>query len=106
MIILDPFPRQSRSGNRASFEDTSQLWLTVGNTVSDLTAPQFEPQISAPETNALTLDQLGDWSSSKTFVSVARGLRFESRAVQIGHSVANGSPQLRYYFEKSCVART
>ena len=33
------------------------------------------------------------WSSSNAFFSVAEGLRFESRAGQIGHNVANGQPR-------------
>ena len=45
------------------------------------------------------------WSSGKAFVSGAGGLRFKSRVGQIGHSVANGSPPLRHFFEGSCVAR-
>ena len=44
-------------------------------------------------------------SGNNAFVSVAGGLRFKSRAGQIGHSVANGSPLLRHFFERSCVAR-
>ena len=44
------------------------------------------------------------WSSGNAFVSGAGGLRFKSRAGQIGHSVANGSPPLRH-FERSCAAR-
>ena len=45
------------------------------------------------------------WSSGNAFVSGAGDLRFKSRAGQIGHSVANGSPPLRHFFERSCVAR-
>ena len=45
------------------------------------------------------------WSSGNAFVSGAGGLRFKSRAGQIGRSVANGSPSLRHFFERSCVAR-
>ena len=45
------------------------------------------------------------WSSGNAFVSGAGGLRFKSRAGQIRHSVANGSPPLRHFFERSCVAR-
>ena len=45
------------------------------------------------------------WSSGNAFVSGAGGLRFKSRAGQIGHSVANGSPLLQHFFERSCVAR-
>ena len=36
------------------------------------------------------------WSSGNAFVSGAGDLRFKSRAGQIGHSVANGSPPLPY----------
>ena len=39
------------------------------------------------------------------FVCGVGGLRFKSRAVQIVHSVANDPLPLRYFFEKSCVAR-
>ena len=44
------------------------------------------------------------WSSGNAFISGAGGLRFKSRTGQIGHSVANGSPPLRHFFEWSCVA--
>ena len=37
-------------------------------------------------------------SSGNVFVSGAVGLRFKSRAGQIGFSVANGSPSLQYFF--------
>ena len=45
------------------------------------------------------------WSSGNAFVSGAGGLRFKSQAGQIGHSIANGSPPLRHFFKRSCVAR-
>ena len=44
-------------------------------------------------------------SSGNAFVSEAGGLRSKSRASQIGHSVASGSPPLRCFFERSCVVR-
>ena len=50
-------------------------------------------------------DFYASWSSGNAFVSGAGGLRFKSRAGQIGHSVADGSPSLRYFSERSCVAR-
>ena len=43
--------------------------------------------------------------SNQVFVSRAGDRRFKSRAGQIGHSVANGSPPLRHFFERSYVAR-
>ena len=48
---------------------------------------------------------LGGWSSGNAFVSGAGGLGFKSWAGQIGHSVTNGSPTLRHFFDKICVAR-
>ena len=47
----------------------------------------------------------GRWSNGNAFVSGAGVLGFKSLADQIGHSVANGSPPLQYFFERSCVAR-
>ena len=49
---------------------------------------------------------MASWSSGNAFASGAEGLRFKSWAGQIGHSVANGSPPLQHFFERSCVART
>ena len=44
-------------------------------------------------------------SSGNAFVSEAGGLRFKPWAGEIAHSVAYGSPPLRHFFERSCVAR-
>ena len=44
------------------------------------------------------------WSSGNAFVAGTGSLRFKSWAVQIGHRVANSSPPLRHFFERSCVA--
>ena len=33
-------------GNTASFEEMSQWWQAINNTVFDLTNPRFEPQTS------------------------------------------------------------
>ena len=48
---------------------------------------------------------IASWSSGNAFVSKAGGLRFKALTGQIGHSVANGSPPLRHFFERYCVAR-
>ena len=45
------------------------------------------------------------WLSGNAFVSGAGDLRFKFRAGQIGHNVANGSPPLQHFSERSCVAR-
>ena len=49
-----------RLGNLAAFEEMSQWWRAVGNILSDLTGPRFEPQTSRSVTNAFPLDQLAD----------------------------------------------
>ena len=43
-----------RPGNIASFEQMSQWWRAVGNTVSDLTGLKFEPQTSRSRDNRIT----------------------------------------------------
>ena len=43
------------------------------------------------------------WINGNVFVSEVVGLRFKSPAGQIGRSVANDSPPLRHFFERSCV---
>ena len=45
------------------------------------------------------------YSSGNTFASGSGGLRFKSRAGQIGRSVANGSPLLRYFFKGAVLFR-
>ena len=45
------------------------------------------------------------WSSGNAFVPGTIGLRFKSQTGQIGHSVANDSPPLRHFYERSCIAQ-
>ena len=53
-----PIFTQIRRGNTAFFEEMSQRWRAVANTVSDLTDPKFELKLPVPETNELPLDQM------------------------------------------------
>ena len=46
-------------GNTASFEEMSQRWRVVGNTVSDLTGPRFEPQTSRSRDERVTARPTG-----------------------------------------------
>ena len=48
---------------------------------------------------------IGQLVEQNAFVFGAGGLRFKSRAGQIEHNAANGSPPLRHFFKKSCVSR-
>ena len=66
------------------------LWLDDKTIVSNCLYQQLEQ---------------ASWASGNAFVSGAEDLGLKSRAGRIGHSVANGSPLLRHFFERSCVAR-
>ena len=44
--LAGPISASLRPGNTAPFEEKLQRWRAVGNTVSDLTGPRFEPQTS------------------------------------------------------------
>ena len=56
--LRDPSRFIASVGNTAPFEEMSQQWQAVGNTVFDMTGPRFEPRTSRSETNALPLDEL------------------------------------------------
>ena len=47
-------------GNTAPFEEMSQRWQAVGNTVSDLTGPKFESQTSRSRDERVTV-----WSTGR-----------------------------------------
>ena len=44
--LAGPISASLRPHNTAPFEEMSHRWRAVGNTVSDLTGPRFEPQTS------------------------------------------------------------
>ena len=52
--LAGPISASLRQGNTAPFEEMSQRWRAVGNTVSDLTGPKFEPQTSRSRDERVT----------------------------------------------------
>ena len=52
--LAGPFSASLRLGNTAPFKEISQGWRDVGNTVSDLTSPRFEPQTSRSSDKRVT----------------------------------------------------
>ena len=57
--LRGPISASLRPGNTAPFEEMSQRWRAVGNTVSDLTGPRFEPRdLPLQRRTRLPLDQL------------------------------------------------
>ena len=42
--LPEPISASLLLGNTAPFEEMSQRWQALGNTVPDLTGPRFEPQ--------------------------------------------------------------
>ena len=57
--LAGPISASLRPGNTAPFEETSQRWRAVGNTVSDLTGPRFEPQTSRSRDKRVTARPTG-----------------------------------------------
>ena len=51
----DPISTSLRPGDIAPFEEMLQWWRAVGNTVSDLTSPRFEPQTSYSKEKRVTV---------------------------------------------------
>ena len=59
--LRGPFPRHCAQA--------TQLWRAVGNTVSDLTSPRFEPKTSCSrDKRVIPLDQLYNFNHCKSFV--------------------------------------
>ena len=57
--LAGPISASLRPGNTAPFEEMSQRWRAVGNTVSDLTGPRFEPHTSRSRDKRVTARPTG-----------------------------------------------
>ena len=57
--LAGPISASLRPGNTAPFEEMSQRWRAVGNTVSDLTGLRFEPQTSRSRDERVTARPTG-----------------------------------------------
>ena len=57
--LAGPISASLRPGNAAPFEEMSQRWRAVGNTVSDLTGLRFEPQTSRSRDERVTARPTG-----------------------------------------------
>ena len=60
--LAGPISASLRTGNTAPFEEMSQRWRAVGNTVSDLTSPRFEPLTSRSRDERATAQPSGRYS--------------------------------------------
>ena len=73
--LAKPISASLRPGNTASFEQMSQWWPAVGNTVFNLTGLRFEPQTSRSRDECVTARQLaGSFCTSITEKSRQRKL--------------------------------
>ena len=52
-------PLRSPGGNTAPFEEMTQRWRAVGNTLFDLTGPRFEPRTSCSRDKPVTAQPSG-----------------------------------------------
>ena len=57
--LTGPISGSLRPGNKASFEEMSQRWRAVGNTVFDLTEIKIEPQTSRTRNKGVTVRPTG-----------------------------------------------
>ena len=57
-----------RAGNTAPFEEMSQQWPTLGNTVSDLTGPRFETQTSRSRDERVSARPTGRFRHKSCFI--------------------------------------
>ena len=62
-----PISASLRLGNIARFEEMSQRWRAVGNTVFDLTGPRYEPQTSRSRDERVTARPMGVEQVTSTF---------------------------------------
>ena len=65
--LLAQSPASLRPGTTAPFEEMSQRWRVVGNTLSELTDPRFEPQTSRSRDESVTDRPTGRRNFSKLF---------------------------------------
>ena len=68
--LAGPISASLRPGNTAPFEEMSQRWRAVGNTVSDLTGPRFEPQTSRSRDKRVTARPTG----RSSMIDISAGL--------------------------------
>ena len=61
--LAGPISASLRPGNTAPFEETLQWWQAVGNTVSYLTGPRFEPQTCRSRDERVTARPTGHATS-------------------------------------------
>ena len=85
----------------------SNTIITVHQTLCMITThkTRIRDQRVRPHICSFTLRLQTSWSSGNHFASKAGGLRFKSWAGQIRRSVANSSPPLQHFFERSWVVQ-
>ena len=63
-----------------SFEETSQRWRTVDDTVSDLTGPVIKPQASRTDSVRLATELTGRLFSSKCLTEISTEIKVSTRS--------------------------
>ena len=67
--LAGPISASLHLGNIAPFEEMPQRWRAVGNTVSDLTSPRFEPQTSCSRNERVTARPTG-WFAQNLILEI------------------------------------
>ena len=76
--LAGPISASLRPGNTAPFEEMSQRWRAVSNTVSDLTGPRFEPQTSRSRDERVTARPIGRFSYKVIITKIKQGTAFST----------------------------
>ena len=96
-----PFPSEERNG----WFKRQVLYNQIRAESEELCDVDEEILEGLIKNSSAGINQPVSWWSGNAFVSGAGSLRFKPQAGHIGHSVADGSPPLRHFFERSWDAR-
>ena len=62
--LAGPISASLRPGNTAPFEEMSQQWRAISNTLSDLTGPRYEPQTFRSRDERVTARPVGRYKAT------------------------------------------
>ena len=95
--VCGPVSASLRPGNTAFFEEMSQRWQAVGNTVSALTGPRFEPLTSRFRGKSVTARPTGRSNWRQCCQRLATAARFlRKKPCCPGAMTRRWAPNTRY----------
>ena len=80
-----------RPGYTAPFEEMSQRWRAVGNTVPDSTTPRFEPQTSRSRGECVAIRPIGPYSGNSRTCQLRNPFIFVTLTLKSSVNAVNSS---------------